>query len=277
MPSSPRPNVGLAALTLIASIAVLGGSASRAYAHPLVDDGYRRYSEADFAGALDTFSRAWAATGLVRTDVVRVLAGRAMVFFATNDAAGLRSALASLASLEPAYEFPREAPPDLAQGLATERARVGGTLAIEVTVEWRGNDAFLSSRVGHDPGRMVRSVQLHARAGNGDALDGEGTLLVPDAGDSVTYWAEALGPGTAVLATQGSEAAPREATQSGVALGVTQDSSANGRMADSGGGISPWVWVGIGAVVVIAVVGTLLLVSSGGTSDATQPGAPFVL
>lgn len=272
----PRRTAAVAALTLVATLAV-SGAPSRALAHPLVDEGYRRYSEADFSGALDAFGRAWAARGLDRTDVVRTLAGRAMVFFATNDAAGLQAALSSLAVLEPEYAFPREAPPDLAQGLASEHARVGGALAIEVTVEWRGNDAFLSSRVAHDPGHMVTAVKLHAQAAGGDAVEGEGTLLVPSAGERVSYWAEAIGPGRSVLATEGSRAAPREATQTGVALGVTEDSSAGAVDTGSGDGISPWVWVGVGAVVVIGVVGTLLLVSSGGTSDSTQPGAPFVL
>ena len=272
----PRRRAAGSALTLVALFAICGAT-TRAYAHPLVDEGYRRYSQADFSGALDTFGRAWSGSGLERRDVVRILAGRAMVFYATNDTQGMRAALASLAALEPSYAFPREAPPELAQGLAAEVARLGGALAIEVTVEWRGEDAQLSARVGHDPGRMVGTVELHARTQGAHPLEGEGTLLVAGAGQAVVYWAEAIGPGGAVLATEGSQAAPHRAPRNAVALGVPEDSSAPGGTTDSGGGISPWIWVGIGAVVVIAVVGALLLVCSGGTTDSTQPGAPFVL
>ncbi len=265
------------AAVFLAAVVAFSASASRAYAHPLVDEGYRRYSEADFSGALDSFARAWSARGLQRDDVVRVLAGRAMVYFATNDRASLQAALASLAVLEPTYAFPREAPPELAQGLDREVARARGTLGIEVTVEWRGEDAMLSSRVSHDPSRIVSAVRLYARVSGARPLTGEGTLLVPGARDGVSYWAEAIGPGGAVLATEGSESAPREAQHDGVALGVIEDPSGGGATADTGGGVSPWLWVGIGAVVVIGVIGTLLLVSSGGKSDSTQPGAPFVL
>jgi len=263
-----------------AAFVVVVGAGSRAYAHPLVEQGFHRYAEADFAGALEAFSQAWSANGLERDDVVRVLAGRAMVHFAMSDTLALNAALASLASLEPEYTFPREAPPELAAGLAEARERIGGQLAIEVAVAWRGPDAELTARTVHGPSGLVSRVVLHAHGAGARVQTGDDSLVVTDARGHLGYWAEAIGPGGSVLTTLGSATSPLDSSAGMPAIGVDAGGGGGalgGGNDDSSGGVTPWLWVGLGAVVVAGAVIAVLLATSGGTSDQTQPGAPFVL
>ena len=110
-------------------------------------------------------------------------------------------------------------------------------------------------------------VRVYGRGVGNDWASGSRTLRIdPDGAESGEYYAEAVGPGGAVLVRQGSEISPMPVQLAGV---VGEE--------DSGGGVPVWVWIAGGAAVVaIAVVIIAVLATSGGVSDDTQPTAPMV-
>ena len=98
-----------------------------------IDEAMRLIEDADFAGAIAAFDRAEATATLDRPALLRLLSGRAMAAWATGDEAHARRDLVSLASIEPGYQLPPEAPPDL--GAAFNDA-VSETEPLALTARW---------------------------------------------------------------------------------------------------------------------------------------------
>ncbi|MCB9593463.1 MAG: hypothetical protein H6719_12085 [Sandaracinaceae bacterium] len=204
--------------------------------------------EADFEGASRAFDEAESGT-LDRAELVRVLEGRAHVCYALGEEAALRAALVRLAAVAPEHRFAPEAPPEL-----VERFRdFAGQRRLELAVELdqREREARLEARASGDPGGLVRHLRVAARVEDGAWVTAEDEpLTIPvDPERALAWYGEALGPGGAVVASDGSRDAPHR------------------REGASAGDEVPWGWIGLGAgaAVVLAVVITVVVV-------ATQPG-----
>jgi len=278
---------GAPVMAVVAFALALAGHAlvapSTAAAHPLVDEGRRRFEQADFEGALDAFARAESATDLTRDDVIDLLEARALVHLGMGSPEAMRADLSRLVTIAPDHEWDARVAPDVRAAFLEIRGRSPGPLRLVAHAEAVAGGVSVRAEVVHDRASLVRRVQVSARrAGRAWTRVSDAPLVLPSvAGELVEYYAEAIGPGGAVLATAGTSGAPLHAAtraraseeQGAMSAGATSPST-SARDSD-GGGLSPWIWIGIGAAVVAAGVLVALLVTGaiGGDPD-TQP-SPF--
>ncbi|MCA9608025.1 MAG: hypothetical protein KC619_20595 [Myxococcales bacterium] len=239
-------------LTLLALLAV----PAMASAQSSVDEGWRRMQEADFEGAVAAFDEAEAGT-LTRAELTRTLEGRAQVAYALGDEATLTAALARLAAMAPEHRFAAEAPPELVERFRQLAGR--RRLRLEVDLRQREAEARLEARTDGDPGGLVRHVRIAARVEDGAWVEAEDEpLTLPvDAARALAWYGEAIGPGGAIVANDGTRAAPHLRPASGDEEEV------------------PWGWIGLGAGAAI-VIGVVVAVVVVATAPAdTQPSAPM--
>lgn len=251
----------LGALTLAGlSIVVLPHSAR---AHALLDEARRLYEEAEFVGALDTLGRAANADDLTLTELVQVYELRAVVHVALGDEPGMRDDLTTLAAIAPDHTLDPLLPPDVQRAWAEIRARAPGAIRVLASTTPASTGVTIAASVENDALHLVRRVRIRGRAAEGELLEAiDAPLFVgTPLGETVSYWAEAVGPGGVVLARSGSEDAPLVAAGAAV----------------SSGGVEAWPFLVaggaalvVGAVIVIAVVAT-----SGGTPNTEVE--PFVV
>lgn len=230
---------GIWALPLIAVL----GAATTARAHPDVDDGRARYAQADFEGALAAFERAERSPDLTREDLIDVLEGRALAHYALEDLDGANDAVRQLASVDPHHRASDELPPELLRMFEAAAAHVGDGIALRVDSHRDGERVELTPVPSGDVLGLVRALAIAGRAGDGEWVLGDAAGVALDAPPdrTVEYYASALGPGAAVLASAGSERAPLrlEAPASGQASGLP---------------LWGWGLIGGGAALVIVVV-----------------------
>jgi len=235
-----------------------------ARAHPAIDRARARFDEADFPAALEALERAERGTGLTVDDVAALLELRALASLANGDPAGMQRALG------------RDAPPEVAQSWTRARARSAGEPRVAVSTRRHGELLEVSAQVENDPNELVRTFSLSVRVDHGAWQEAPGGSIALEApvGARVEYWATAVGPGGAPLAQEGTAAAPRRVIE--LAPGEDGNGSGDDR---GGGGISPWVWVALGAAVLVGagVAVGLAAASSGGQSDITRPMLPIVI
>jgi hypothetical protein len=249
------------------------GWAGAALAHPDVDEGKELMMAAEFERALEAFARAEEADDLTRDDLVQLLGARCLAYLAMDDSGALRQDLRRLASLAPDHRWGREAPPELGEAFAQTLEVVDGVLGVTSDSEGVPGGVSVSAEAVNDHGGLVRELRIFTRVGGGSWHRTSGGTQAAPAGQRLEYYVEAIGPGGAVLATEGSRDEPLE---SGPALAggslVRADDD------DDGGGVSPWVWIGIGAGVLVAagVVLAILLVGNAEPSG-TQPESPLVI
>jgi len=209
------------------------------------------YENADFASTLEALSRVEAGSGLTRADVLALLELRALTEFATGATAALDSTLTRLLSLEPSYAAGPSAAPRFAALVETVRAR--GVLTLELT--GTATPAPTGVRIALrtiDPSGLVLAHRVHWRD-QGLEQSAEGTdVLVPTERSSLSWWAEAIGPGGAVLArTEPTEPTP------------AARSSATGDRATpaaSGGADDSTLAIVLGVVAGVALVGGAIAV-----------------
>lgn len=255
----------LGALAAVSSLVLL--LPAHVLAHASVDEARRLYEEAEFVAALDLLGRATAGDELTLADLEEVYELRALVHVALGDAAAMQDDLNTLAAIAPDHELDRGMPPDVQRAWAETRARAPGAIRVVAETETGASGVTVSVEVSGDALHLVRRVRIRGRAGEGavaEAIDAPLFVGTPT-GEEVTYWAEAIGPGGAVLASSGSEASPLRASGAAVGSG------------DEGGGLEAWPFLVagggvlvVGAVIVIAVVAT-----QGGTPNTTVE--PFVV
>lgn len=256
----------LAALVLGALICL---APAAALAHPLIDEGLRRYGEADLPGALDALTQAEHATDLTRDDLVQLYLGRAMVHHAMGHATELEADVFRLATLEPALTLRRTAPPPVRLAYEQAAARVPGPMRLDVEVHPTPDGVELVAHVTDDSAGLVQAVRIRARTLGGTwRRSALASIELPAAaGAAVEYVAEAVGPGGAVLVSAGTESTPVRVTTTVAAPGGGASATADRTGADAAGrddhGLGLWPWViGGGALLVAAVVLIAVLASS---------------
>jgi hypothetical protein len=259
----------LAALFVLAILWPAG-----ARAHPDLDAAEERLQQADFAGAVRALDAAEGTeTGLSREEVVQLYSRRALAHLALGDPARMEEDLVRLFALEPEHVFGPETRPEIREAFARTRAEQE-PLTLRVTHRAEPGGLVVEAVLSGDPTGLVRTVRLAGRRSGAEWVRGEGeSLVVPlSAGSDVEYYAEAIGPGGAVLVAEGSELQPRRASFGGGAGG-----EGGGPPPGGGDDDSVVLWVVVGAVGVALLVGAIILFATvGGGSDATQPDPPVI-
>jgi hypothetical protein len=280
----------------VAALVAVVSAPGAAYAHPILDEGERKYEDADFQGALDAFARAEQAADLTRDDLVRLYTRRAMVHHAMQRPEELEADVFRLAHLDRALRLPRAVPPAVRRAYEQAVTRVSGTLRVDVEAEPMPGGTRIVARVSDDNAGLVQSLRVRARVSGAAWRRVErATLEIPAAaGATVEYVAEAVGPGGAVLAQAGTDDAPLRTTlapalveaaaapvvaaptgtvpaSSPVSGGGAAPSGALPRAAEGGAPVWPWLLAG-GVVIAAAAVVVALFVVPGPEGDQPVSG-----
>ncbi|MFW5921041.1 MAG: hypothetical protein ACOCUS_04320, partial [Polyangiales bacterium] len=207
---SRRSSAGLTFVALAAASAV---APVRAAADDALERGVRLAEDADFAGAVEALDVAEQAPELTRDELVSLYGHRAVVRFALGEREAMRADMARLLAVDRDAELPASAPPPVREAWERVRAVPPEPLRIEVDLDTSGETVHLSTRVQGRPSELVRQALLFARAAEGAAWvqgrDGEVRVRATAArGESVQWYAKALGPGGVVIARSGTRANP---------------------------------------------------------------------
>jgi hypothetical protein len=243
-----------------------------AAAHPLVDRGQRLFEEAEFQGALEAYSQAEQASDLTREDLVRLYQQRALVHHAMGNEAELENDVFRLATLEPRLQLGNDVPPAVRQTFEAAKERVTDALRVVGNAETMPGGVRVTARIENDLSALVQTIRVSTRVGDGEWRTAEAANVeVPaPAGARVQYYAEAIGPGGALVAWSGSRSDPRIAGGAEAGAGGEPVGPVDG----GGGGVPVWVFIAGGVAVVVGVVVIVLLTSSGASdqSDVTVGG-----
>ncbi len=252
------------------AIALALGIASTARAdHPSIEAAIAHEDEADFAGALAAFAEAEASGALTRDDLVLLFGHRAVVHFALGERAAMDADLARLLALGEGAELPGSAPPPVHDEL--ERLRGDGVRPprLSVEVDRQGRRVEVRAAIEDDRAQLVRSLVAHVRSAGSEAfVDGDAGVATIEAhaGDLLEWYAEAYGPGGAVVASEGTALAPRSYSVPADVLVSPSPRTAD----EDDGSVLPWLALGGG--VVVAVVVAVALVA--GDPDSASVGRP---
>lgn len=277
--------------TLVLSFALAVLAPGRASAHPLIDQARDAYDSARHARALELLDRAEDGNDLSREDLVELLTLRAMAHRGRRQMDLAEVDLFRLASLDPEHRFGRRVHPALRRLFATVLDRIPGPIHLEVGAEREGEVVTVRASINDDVAALAQGFRIHARSVGGPwqtSPHAELALSVmPD--EAAEYFVEALGPGGAVIASEGTEAVPlrleASATRASDLGGAGGDdggdtgsggSETGGVTGDGGdGGIEAWPFVVAGAVLAAGVAVALILVFTL-PSDDTQLTPPAI-
>lgn len=249
-----------------------------AHAHPMVDQARREFDGTRHERALELLEQAEEQRDLTRDDLVELLLLSAFAHRALGQMDLAEVDMFRLAGLDPTRELGREVPPQLRRLFDRARERVPGPVRIEVNVERVGEVMTVSAEVLDDVAALATGFRIFGRAESGDVRQSSDarldvTVLPHQAGE---YWAELLGPGGAVIASQGSETSPlrAEATEAGLRPGDLGTGDGNGAGEGSstgdGGGVPAWPFVLGGVVLALAAVAIVIAVVVTTPTDDTQ-------
>ena len=253
--------------------AALGALTAAAVACPLpavaqgpVDRAIHLYERGEFERAEAAFREAEEGDELTRADLARLLATRALLHFAAEHAEAMERDLLALALIQPDYALGERAPPAVRRAFRRARGHASARLALDLAAARRGDAIEVRATVAHDLIDLVRRVELAARApGEEWVRSATGRVQLPGGAEVVEAHAEAIGPGGAVLLSEGTEEAPQ----------VLRLDAAPGGGATPGGGLDVGLVVGLsagGAALVAAIAITAALLA--GSSSTLQ--APVV-
>jgi hypothetical protein len=189
-----------------------------------------------------------------------------------GNADAMRADLARLVSIAPGHALDRRAPPDVQTALLEARTASPGPIRLSASPEPSPAGVTVRAEVSRDPSGLVREVRVVGRirgTARWQRASDAPLFIAADAASVIEYYAEAIGPGGAVLARNGTEGEPLSAGGHGVTTDGAEASESGGE------GTSPWLFVGIGAGVLIlgAAIVIIAVGASSGQPD-TQP-SPF--
>ncbi len=243
---------------------------------------------------MEAFERAAESTDLGWEDVIALLEGRAMVHHARGDDAAFERAAQAIASIAPAYAPAREVPPRLSRRLraATDG---GAQLTLEATAERSADSLLVAAVLSNNPGNVVNRVVFSAKVGASEFADHEGPRVSIPArpSEGVRWYAQAIGPGGAVVASFGSSESPNVVPAEALPVptvvepasvesdvgGPAQDAAGvTGSEVDESddGGLPLWPFI-VGGVVLAAVIVAVVVFVLTSDPDMTSgiPGIPL--
>jgi hypothetical protein len=227
------------------------------------------FDRADFEEAVAAYDAATRGDGLSRADVIALLEGRAIARHASRDVAGAEADLSALLSLDPERPLGEAAPPALQRAFGRLRGEVRGTLSVASEATAIPDGFAVNVRVTDDVASLVREVRVRWEHQGAWRTEVGREVRVPS-GAHLRYYVEAIGPGGAVIASDGSAGDPHT---SGTPIVVPNEPRAVISRGDDTG-LHVGLTIGIG--VVLAAVAVVLAVVL--TMPArTQPSAPMEL
>lgn len=218
-----------------------------------LEEAGRLFNEANFEDALEVLDAAEQGSGLDRAGVVRALVLRALVQHALGDPDELDRALRELATIEPSYSLDVSIPPAVRGRLEVILSRDVQPLGLTVETSAVSGGYQITVRVDGDRDGVIRGITIFSRIPDGEWLQNDGNMArIPLArGSELDYYVQGIGPGGALLLSEGSAEEPLHIGE-GEAPVIIEPPIEPVEPTR----ISPWVWVGIsaGVVVVTAVV-----------------------
>lgn len=257
----------LIAALLVAPAALVPATVARAQ----LEEAQTQYEEASFEAALEALERAWQGDDLDQDDLIAVLRLRALVHLGLGDLDAVREDVRLLLSLQPDLQLDESLPPEVHAAAEDLRAEVGQGIRVRSIVEPTDTGVWIDAEVEGAPAELLRGVRVSGRAGEEawrSTQEPPLEVTVPGGG-TVTYHAEALGPGGAVIAREGSAENPLLWSATGEASTPEE--------AD-GGSSGAWLWAGVGAGAAAVVGAVVAIVLLGGSSenDHTRPSLPSI-
>lgn len=280
--------------TLVLSCALWMLAPAVALAHPVIEQARDAYNSARHEQALELLERAEDGDDLTREDLAELLTLRAMAHRARRQMDLAEVDLFRLASLDPEHELGRRVHPTLRQLFATVLERVPGPVNLDVDAQRAGDVVTVRASINDDVAALAQGFRIHARSVSGSwqtSSQAELALSVMPR-DAAEYFAEALGPGGAVIASEGSAAAPLRlepgATNESGGVGVGGGEEEGGGELGSGGadaggnggggtdgGVEAWPFI-VGGVILAAGVAVALVLVFTLPSNDTQLTPPAV-
>ncbi len=263
--SHASPAVALAVLLTAASAAAQDGPLARAAS---------LFDQADFRGAIAAFDEAEAGDGLRRDELVDLYENRASAYLALGDAGSMGRDLVRLARIDPTHGFAPATRPEVRDAFEEIRAAHRALeLRARQAVEVGG--ARFSAQVENDGESLVRSIRVYARVVGGEWMSGEGSVFVPATTNmEIEHYAEATGPGGAIVASAGAADAPARFTYTAPTALETNGPGVDSTPHHRGNGLVIGLVAGGIVLVAVAVVLSIVLTSSG--NDITQPDPPTI-
>lgn len=260
---------------VVALFACLLLSHGAARADASLDAGLAALDEGDFDAAAAAFDAALADDNLSRPELIALLEARAALHFALHDEAALDNDLGWLAALDPGHSFGDNRPPDLARRFVSIEQHHPGALEVTATALPSDAEVLVTARTQHVPEAMEVTLRVCTRVEGAPwrCVDGA-TAHSPNSASGVFYYAEAVGPGGAVVASAGSASDPLHLASPGAtgtgsgaddanaAVDSTVDGSSASDETTSGHGLA--LGLGIGGGVVAVALGVVLAFTLGG-------------
>jgi len=235
-----------------------------AQAHPDLEQAKRLAGELELETALASFEHALASGTLSRSELIELLSERAFVFHALHRKSELVQDFIWLSALDPNHRLDLRAPPDLTAIWTSVRDQGRGVLTVQLEANANQDGLRAHTSVGGTVPEGVRSQVVRRRTGESwEALEGPNVREPQAEGSTVDLYAEAIGLGNVVIASQYSADEPLRVTMI--------PSSANAAPLAGAPIDEPESWtrrhrgwiIGATALVVTAVVvGTVLAVKS---------------
>lgn len=184
-----------------------------ASANPLVDAGVEAANDGRFDEALASFDEAWNGDELRREDLVDLLVCRSIVRFALRSREALDRDLEMLAFLAPEYTFSPVVPPQVRRRFEELRPPSTARSHLEVSLSLADDRVFGDASVSGIPEGLVRDLILHVREPSSpwQRVQGWRFELPVTRPRSVDWYAEVIGPGGVVLASEGDATTPHSA------------------------------------------------------------------
>ncbi|MBW2465344.1 MAG: hypothetical protein JRH11_27095 [Deltaproteobacteria bacterium] len=258
MRQTPFPFAFVALALLVSAAGVVCPAAAAAQLDPEVERAREEALSGEFDQASARLEVALLRDDLSRQDLITMYEARVFISYAGGDRSALVADLERIAALDPEHSFdPNYYAAEVTDAFAETVRNRAGRLALEAeALLLASGDLEIRSEIHNDPGDLVQNVQIYGRAVGEDWERGEGSLRTEISGDQgAEYYAQAVGPGGAIVATHGSEGAPL---------------LFEGEGGGAGEAVPLWVWIGGASVIVAAVIIIAAVAASGGVSDDTH-------
>ena len=266
VPSAVAQRETRAVAILVAVLAACWGPAS-ASAQSLAA-AQAHFDAARFQEAIEAYDRAEQRDAFSLEQLQMLFEGRARAKQATGDDPGARRDLQALLSLDPDHDLGPGAPPALLRLHDEVRSQIGGRLSIRTSGVPVPEGWVLGGEIRGDVARITRSVRLHYQGDDGTWQTAPGPEVLAPPSSRLRFFAQAIGPGGAVLASEGSRESPREVNRPGANEEAVMEPSTPPRDRRP-------LLIGLGAGAAALLVLIVLIVAAPYGDSGSRPSRPM--
>ena len=233
-------------------------------------EGKKHLDFAEFEAALASFDAALAAPDYDKATLIEIYAMRAVAFFALENIAAAEMSIAALLSIDPEQPPRASYPPQLQRVFARIKGETDGAIGVSASVENQADGVMIRTTVMRDAAAIVQKVIVYYRPA-GDPqwkqIPGRSVRVPLTIDQSVEYFAQAIGPGGVILASQGADEKPLTATRT-----APVEKNSGGQPVSSA---PVWPWIVGGAALIAAAVAVVLVIVLTSSPSETQLSAPM--